>query len=68
MTTSQPRPTLLFGFVLLLAAPSALAQAPLSPPPQTPYGSPIASPEAKRIAAAAVAEAQRNKAGAAVLH
>ena len=54
----RPR-LLLIGFGLLLP-PAALAQAPLAPPPQTPYGMPITSLDAKRVAAAAVAEAQRN--------
>jgi len=39
---------------------SATAQAALPPPPQIPYGEPINTEDAKRVAAAAVAEARRN--------
>jgi glc operon protein GlcG len=38
----------------------AMAQAPLAPPPQTPYGMPVSTEDAKRVAAAAIAEARRN--------
>ena len=50
---------------LIVAAPlcaltlGAMAQAPLAPPPQIPYGTPISTEEAKRAAAAAIAEARR---------
>jgi glc operon protein GlcG len=48
------------GF-LLLAAASAGAQAPVAaPPPQIPYGAPIALAQAKQVMAAAEAEAGRN--------
>lgn len=59
MPASQHRPMLVLGLLLLLAPPT-LTQTPLAPPPRTPYGSPITCPEAKRVAAAAVGEAQRN--------
>ena len=35
------------------------AQTPLPPPPQIPYGTPISTEDAKRVAAAAIAEARR---------
>lgn len=38
----------------------ALAQTPLPPPPLIPYGIPISTDDAKRVAAAAIAEARRN--------
>ena len=38
----------------------AMAQAPLPPPPQMPYGMPISTEDAKRVAAGAIAEARRN--------
>jgi len=38
----------------------AMAQAPLPPPPQIPYGMPISTEDAKRVAAGAIAEARRN--------
>ena len=44
----------------LLLARTAHAQTPLPPPPQTPYGMPISNTDAKRVAAAAVAEAQQH--------
>jgi glc operon protein GlcG len=37
-----------------------MAQTPLLPPPQIPYGTPIGSEDAKRVAAGAIAEARRN--------
>jgi glc operon protein GlcG len=40
--------------------PGAMAQAPLPPPPQVPYGMPISTEDAKRVATAAIAEARRN--------
>ena len=40
--------------------PGAMAQAPLPPPPQIPYGMPISTEDAKRVATAAIAEARRN--------
>jgi uncharacterized protein GlcG (DUF336 family) len=46
---------------LLAAAPCAtLAQTPLAPPPQVPYGLSISTEAAKSVAAAAIAEAQKN--------
>jgi glc operon protein GlcG len=39
---------------------SAKAQTPLPPPPLIPYGMPISTDDAKRVAAAAIAEARRN--------
>lgn len=48
---------------LLLAACSAVAfaQTPLAPPPPTPYGLAISADQAKKVAAAAIAEAAKNK-------
>jgi glc operon protein GlcG len=37
-----------------------MAQAPLPAPPQIPYGMPISTEDAKRVAAGAIAEARRN--------
>ena len=52
-------PGLLAG--LLFTVPrSATAQTALPPPLQIPYGAPIGTDDAKRVAAAAVAEARRN--------
>ena len=46
---------------LLIAIPhSAVAQSPLPAPAQIPYGAPISAEDAKRVAAAAIAEARRN--------
>jgi glc operon protein GlcG len=39
----------------------AIAQAPLAPPPQVPYGLSISTENAKIVAAASIAEAQQNK-------
>jgi glc operon protein GlcG len=38
----------------------AMAQAPLAPPPQIPYGVSISTESAKNVAAASIAEAQKN--------
>src|SRR5262245_15462720 len=46
--------------VLLAPSTHAAAQAPLPAPPQIPYGMPIGTEEAKRVAAGAIAEAKRN--------
>ena len=46
--------------ICALAVPvAASAQAQLAPPPQTPYGVPISLEDAKKVAAAAVVEANR---------
>ena len=45
---------------VLLLVRTAHAQAPLPPPPQIPYGLPVSTSDAKRVAAAAVAEAQKH--------
>ena len=39
----------------------ALAQAPFAPPPQVPYGVSVSTENAKSVAAASIAEAQKNK-------
>lgn len=39
----------------------AIAQKSFAPPPQIPYGAPISTEDAKKAAAAAIAEAQKNK-------
>jgi len=44
----------------LVLAGAAFAQTPLVPPANTPYGTPISSDAAKKIAAAAIAEARKN--------
>jgi len=38
----------------------AMAQAPLAPPPQIPYGVSVSTESAKKVAAASIAEAQKN--------
>ena len=38
----------------------AMAQAPLAPPPQIPYGVSVSTESAKNVAAASIAEAQKN--------
>ncbi len=43
------------------ASMRALAQTPLQPPPQTPYGAPISVENAKKAAAGCIGEAQKNK-------
>jgi glc operon protein GlcG len=53
------RPSL-FLIMVLLVAPTALAQTPFQPPPQIPYGLSIGLESAKKAAAAAVAEARKN--------
>jgi len=45
---------------LCMAPLGAMAQAPLPSPPLVPYGMPISADDAKRVAAAAIAEARRN--------
>ena len=42
------------------ATPMAIAQKSFAPPPQIPYGAPISTETAKKAAAAAIAEAQKN--------
>jgi len=48
-----------FAFAALVPG-AGLAQAPLAPPPQIPYGLAISTDSAKVAAAAAIAEAQKN--------
>lgn len=48
------------AFGLALLAGAVAAQAPAPPPPRIPYGAPIALDAAKRVAAAAEAEAAKN--------
>jgi glc operon protein GlcG len=53
-------PILVFVFFLLVAL-NALAQAPATTaPPSTPYGTPVSLDDAKKAAAAAIAEARKN--------
>jgi uncharacterized protein GlcG (DUF336 family) len=47
------------ALVLAATAAPAAAQGQLAPPPQTPYGLPISLEDAKKVAAAAVVEANR---------
>ncbi len=46
--------------IVLALAGAAFAQTPLVPPANVPYGIPIATETAKKVAAAAVAEAKKN--------
>src|SRR6266446_9645008 len=52
------------GFVsvalIAMVGPPAMAQAPLAPPPQIPYGVSFSTESAKNVAAASIAEAQKN--------
>ncbi len=59
MTFPRLLATVLFGPLLALPL-LAMAQTPLPPPPQIPYGTPIGTEDAKRVAAVAIAEARRN--------
>ena len=61
MTTTLNRifMSLVAAIVMSAAAAPADAQAQLAPPPQTPYGMPISLEDAKKVAAAAVVEANR---------
>ena len=47
--------------LLALASLAAAAQSPLPPPPQIPYGLAISTESAKQAAAAAIAEAHKNR-------
>jgi uncharacterized protein GlcG (DUF336 family) len=47
-------------FIVLALTIAAYGQAPLVPPPNVPYGAPIPTETAKKIAAAAIAEARKN--------
>ena len=53
--------TAALGLSLGLTSGSTLAQASFAAPPQIPYGAPISTEAAKKAAAAAIAEAQKNK-------
>jgi uncharacterized protein GlcG (DUF336 family) len=53
--------TAALGVSLGLASGNALAQASFAAPPQIPYGAPITTEAAKKAAAAAIAEAHKNK-------
>src|ERR1700729_4622694 len=44
----------------LALAVAAFGQAPVAPPPNIPYGTPITADAAKKVAAAAIAEARKN--------
>jgi glc operon protein GlcG len=46
--------------ILALVALPAMAQTPFAPPPQIPYGLSVSTESAKNVAAASVAEAQKN--------
>ena len=46
--------------LLILIPLSALTQTPFAPPPQIPYGLSVSTESAKKAAAAAIAEAQKN--------
>jgi uncharacterized protein GlcG (DUF336 family) len=47
------------ALIVMVGLP-AMAQAPLAPPPQIPYGVSISTEGAKNVAAASIAEAQKN--------
>ena len=47
------------AFLVLMPLP-ALTQTPFAPPPQIPYGLSVSTESAKHVAAAAIAEAQKN--------
>ena len=51
--------TLMAAIMLAAGVSPAAGQAQLAPPPQTPYGMPISLEDAKKVAAAAVVEANR---------
>jgi len=53
--------TCLYLALVSIVSVCATAQANFAPPPQTPYGVPISTEMAKKVAAAAIAEAQKNK-------
>jgi uncharacterized protein GlcG (DUF336 family) len=48
------------AFVLVIVPAARAGQTPFAPPPQTPYGMPIALDAAKKVAAAAIAEARKH--------
>jgi glc operon protein GlcG len=56
----KPIQTVLFLIVFVLVASAAWAQKPFAAPPQVPYGLSINLETAKKVTAAAVAEAQKN--------
>src|SRR5215471_2258492 len=52
--------SLVLGLMLVLGASSAMAQQAPAAPPTTPYGAPINLEQAKKVVAAAEAEARKN--------
>jgi uncharacterized protein GlcG (DUF336 family) len=60
MTLKGIRTAFVAGALLAVASRGALAETPLAPPPQIPYGLSISTESAKTAAAAAIAEAQKN--------
>lgn len=56
----KPAVTALVSALLFAASAPALAQANFAAPPQTPYGVSISTETAKKVAAAAIAEATKN--------
>jgi glc operon protein GlcG len=60
---TQSKTVLASIFAIVMAAAAASAQQAPSPPPTTPYGAPIAFEAAKRVMAAAEAEAIKNNWG-----
>jgi glc operon protein GlcG len=57
----QTHRKLIVTVVLAATSQCAVAQKPLAPPPQIPYGLSITTETAKRVAAASIAEAKKNK-------
>src|SRR5882762_10800021 len=56
----QTHRKLIVTVVLAAASQCAVAQKPLAPPPQIPYGLSITTESAKKVAAASIAEAKKN--------
>src|ERR1041385_2630954 len=56
-----PRPSYAALLLGLAISAAAFGQTPLVPPANVPYGTPVSPDAAKKIAAAAIAEARKNK-------
>jgi glc operon protein GlcG len=64
---TQSKTVLASIFAIVIAAAAASAQQAPSPPPTTPYGTPIGFEAAKKVMAAAEAEAMKNNWGMAIV-
>ena len=60
MTRQYIRTSFVSIALLVLMPLPALTQTPFAPPPQIPYGLSVSTESAKNVAAAAIAEAQKN--------